>query len=39
VSAGAHFNPEGKTHGAPEDEVRYEVELFFFAFSLFFSKY
>ena len=23
ISAGAHFNPHGKEHGAPEDENRY----------------
>lgn len=22
ISAGAHFNPHGKEHGAPEDENR-----------------
>lgn len=27
ISTGAHFNPKGLTHGAPEDEVRHAGDL------------
>ncbi|CAA2986125.1 superoxide dismutase [Cu-Zn], chloroplastic [Olea europaea subsp. europaea] len=27
ISTGAHFNPNGLTHGAPEDEVRHAGDL------------
>ena len=27
ISTGAHFNPKGLTHGAPEDEIRHAGDL------------
>ncbi|KAL6967145.1 superoxide dismutase, partial [Sarracenia purpurea var. burkii] len=27
ISTGAHFNPDSKTHGAPEDEIRHAGDL------------